>query len=160
MGSMSDELKPPKEDRRGAPATGSRVGTEYEGHRGNLPHVPTDESRRQVETLAGLQISQAEIAMVLDVSPDTIQKHYPAEFQRGKAMKGIKLREHAYNLAFGVLNDPDDPAKGYKAGFQPSERMTQFMLERQFGMIPKTEATVALTELTPEAAAWLGRSPS
>lgn len=134
MGSMSDELTP-REDRRGATATGSRVGTEYEGHRGNLPHIATDENRRLVEKLAGLQISQAEVALVLDVSPDTIQRHYPEEFARGKAMKGIKLREHAYDLAFGVLIDPDDPAKGYKAAFPPSEKMTQFMLERQFGMV-------------------------
>lgn len=124
MGSMDDELT----DRRGAP----------KGSFGNVPHEPTEESRRQVEKLAGLQISQAEIAMVMDVSPDTIQRHYSAEFARGKALKGIKLREHAYDLAFGVLNDPDDPSKGYKAGFQPSERMTQFMLERQFGMVQQT----------------------
>lgn len=140
----------PRADKRGAPP----------GHKGNVPHVVTDENRVKIERMAGLQISQAEIAMVMGISADTIQRHYAVEFERGKALKGIKLREHAYDLAFGLLVDPDNPQKGYKPGYQPSESMTRFMLERQFGMIPKTESTVALTDLSPEAAAWLGRQGS
>lgn len=124
MGSMSEELT----DARGAP----------KGSFGNVPHVPTDEGRAQVERMAGLQISQAEIAMVMGVSVDTIQKHYAAEFERGRAMQGIKLRGHAYDQAYGVLKNPDKPEEGYKPGFVPSERMTQFLLERQFGMVQQT----------------------
>lgn len=134
---MADDIEP-KEDRRGATKTGSRVGTEHEGHRGNLPHVPTDEDRRKVEKLAGLQVSQAEIAMVMGFSADTIQRHYAKEFERGRAMMGINLREHAYTQAFGKLIDPDDASKGYVPEFKPDPKMTQFMLERQFGLVQQT----------------------
>lgn len=137
MGSMSEELNPSREDRRGAPP-GPRAGTEHEGKMGNLPHVATDEARAQVERMAGLQISQAEIAMVMGVSVDTIQRHYAAEFERGRAMMGIKLREHAYTQAFGKLKNPDKPEEGYVPEFRPDPKMTQFMLERQFGMVQQT----------------------
>lgn len=133
---MDEELKS-REDRRGAPP-GSRAGTEHEGKFGNLPHVPTDETRRQVETLAGLQISQVEIGMVMGVSDSTIRRHYSEEFERGRALMGVKLRGHAYDQAFGKLKNPDKPEDGYVPEFRPDPRMTQFMLERQFGMVQQT----------------------
>jgi len=124
MGDMSEELT----DNRGAP----------KGSFGQPPHVPTDEGRAQVERMAGLQISQAEIAMVMGVSVDTIQRHYAKEFELGRALQGIKLRGHAYDQAYGVLKNVDNPEEGYKPGFVPSEKMTQFLLERQFGMVQQT----------------------
>lgn len=76
--------------------------------------------------------------MVMGVSVSTIGTHYAAEFERGRALQGIKLRGHAYDQAYGVLKNVDKPEEGYKPGFVPSERMTQFLLERQFGMVAQT----------------------
>lgn len=118
---MSEELT----DARGAP----------KGSFGNVPHERTDERARQVEAMAGLQVSQAEIAMVMGFSADTIQRHYAAEFERGRAMQGIKLREHAYTLAYGKLKNVDKPEEGFTPGMAPDGKMTQFLLERQFGMV-------------------------
>ena len=117
-----------RRDARGAPP----------GSCGVPPHQPSDEDREKVERMAALQISQAEIAMVMGISADTIQRHYRAEFDRGRVAQGVKLRQHAYNQAFGVLIDPDDKAKGYHPQFPPSEKMTMFMLERQHGLFSQT----------------------
>lgn len=128
MGLMSEELKPETVDRRGAP----------KGSLGNPPHEVTPERQVTVERMAGLQVSQAEIAMVMGVSVDTIQRHYAAEFEKGRAMQGLKLREHAYTLAYGKLKNLEKPEEGYVAQFPPDPRMTQFLLERQFGMVQQT----------------------
>lgn len=126
-----------RQDKRGAPP-GSRVGTPHEGRVGNLPYEPTDADREKVERMAGLQISQAEIAMVMGIHVNTLAKYYSDEFDRGRAMMGIKLREHAYTQAFGKLKNPDKPEEGYVPEFKPDPKMTQFMLERQFGMVQQT----------------------
>lgn len=134
---MADDQEK-REDKRGNKPGPSRVGTPHEGRRGNLPYEPTQADREKVERMAGLQISQMEIAMVMGVSHDTIARHYAEEFERGRAMMGIKLREHAYTQAFGKLVDPDDASKGYVPEFKPDPKMTQFMLERQFGLVQQT----------------------
>lgn len=127
MGGMADDIEP-KEDRRGAKP----------GEFGQKPYVPTDEDRAKVERMAGLQISQAEIAMVMGIHAITIQRHYAEEFERGRALMGVKLREHAYTQAFGKLKNPDKPEEGYVPEFKPDPKMTQFMLERQFGLVQQT----------------------
>ena len=127
MGGMADNHET-TEDRRGAKP----------GEFGNRPYEPTEADREKVERMAGLQISQAEIAMVMGVHVNTIQRHYAAEFERGRAMMGIKLREHAYTQAFGKLKNPDNPEEGYVPEFKPDPKMTQFMLERQFGLVQQT----------------------
>lgn len=136
MGRMADNQETPRESRRGA-KPGSRKGTEHEGKAGNLPYVPTADDRAKVEKMAGLQISQEDIAMVMGLHRNSIQNHFAEEFARGRAMMGIRLREHAYTQAFGKLKDPDKPEDGYVPEFKPDPKMTQFMLERQFGMVPQ-----------------------
>lgn len=127
MGGMADDIEKPQ-DKRGAKP----------GEFGNKPYEPTEADREKVERMAGLQISQAEIAMVMGVHVNTIARHYSEEFDRGRAMMGIKLREHAYTQAFGKLKNPDKPEEGYVPEFKPDPKMTQFMLERQFGMVQQT----------------------
>lgn len=73
--------------------------------------------------------------MVMGVSVSTIGTHYAAEFERGRALQGIKLREHAYTLAYGKLKNVDKPEEGYHPQFGPDGKMTQFLLERQYGMV-------------------------
>jgi hypothetical protein len=66
----------PKEDRtaEAAPA-----------RRGRPPHRPTGETRRQVEAMAALFLSQENMGAILGVSDDTLRRHYPAELARGVA---------------------------------------------------------------------------
>lgn len=125
-------------DRRGI-KPGSRVGTDFEGTRGNLPHEVTDERREFVKRLAATMLSQAEIASVMEISPDTIQRHYADEFKWGRFNQGLYMREHAYRLAYGILKDPDDPSQGYVR--EPSEKMVMWALERLHGLVPETRNT-------------------
>lgn len=126
---MSEE----RDDKRGAPPGAGVITPPHGGRIGNPPHVPTDETRRQVRELAGLQISQQEIADVMGVSADTIQRHYADDFHQGRAAFALKMRKHAFNLALGELVDPDDPTKGYKTHFTPDRDMTKFVMRSQFG---------------------------
>jgi hypothetical protein len=102
---------------------------------GQAPYVPTDEQRRQVRELAGLQISQQEIADVMGVSPDTIQRHHREDFDQGRAAFALKMRKHAFNLALGVPKNPDKPEEGYQTHFQPDRDMTKFVMRSQFGWV-------------------------
>jgi hypothetical protein len=119
-----------RQDRRGG---GTAMPQPHGGAIGNPPYEVTEEKRRQVRELAGLQISQQEIADVMGVSADTIQRHHREDFDQGRAAFALKMRKHAFNLALGELKDPDDPSKGYKAHFTPDRDMTKFVMRSQFG---------------------------
>lgn len=119
-----------REDRRGG---GTAMPQPHGGAIGNPPYEATEEKRRQVRELAGLQISQQEIADVMGVSADTIQRHHREDFDQGRAAFALKMRKHAFNLALGELKDPDDPSKGYKDHFTPDRDMTKFVMRSQFG---------------------------
>lgn len=54
--------------------------------RGRPPHRPTGETRRQVEAMAALFLSQENMGAILGVSDDTLRRHYPAELARGGAL--------------------------------------------------------------------------
>ncbi len=47
-------------------------------------HVPTDESHRQVQTMAGYGIPQEDICIVLDVTGKTLRKYYKEQLKNGK----------------------------------------------------------------------------
>ena len=51
--------------------------------RGKL-HTPTDESRTTVERLKACALTHAQIAYVLEIDSDTLEKHYPRELKDGK----------------------------------------------------------------------------
>ncbi len=53
--------------------------------RGRPPHQPTGETRRQVEAMAALFLSQESMGAILGISDDTLRRHYPAELARGGA---------------------------------------------------------------------------
>jgi hypothetical protein len=46
---------------------------------GRPPHVPTDDSRRTVELMTMAGITQEGVARVLDISVDTLGRHYRTE---------------------------------------------------------------------------------
>lgn len=67
---------------------------------GRPAHVPTDESRRMVEVLAGYGVTQLEIAHVVGVSAPTLRRAYREELDRGLAVHA-KLIGNLLRLADG-----------------------------------------------------------
>lgn len=51
---------------------------------GRPAHVPTDETRRQVEKLAAYGITHDSIAGIVGISDETLRKHYATELALGK----------------------------------------------------------------------------
>lgn len=73
-------------DKRGAPP----------GHRGNPPHVPTDENRKIVKALVAYGVVQDDIAKQLDVSVDTLQRHYRREIDTAANEANAKVAERLF----------------------------------------------------------------
>lgn len=52
---------------------------------GPVGHQPTEQSRMQARTLAGLGLPQDQIALLIGIDPKTLRKHYEAEMALGEA---------------------------------------------------------------------------
>jgi hypothetical protein len=77
----------PKADRRGTPkgkATGAGKGRGGGGKVGNPKFVATDEQRIRVEAMVAAGAQQWFIAEDLNISEDTLQRHFAKELQHGK----------------------------------------------------------------------------
>lgn len=94
--------KAPKKrpDRRGTPKgkatrTGGpgikKSGTKPKGRIGNPPFVATDEQRIQVEAYVAAGAQQWLIAEYLQVSIDTLQRHFAVELEHGKQRIDAKV---------------------------------------------------------------------
>jgi hypothetical protein len=59
--------------------------------KGAPPHEPTEQSRKQAETMAGLGMSHDKIALVMRLSPMTLRKHYAEELARGRALASMTV---------------------------------------------------------------------
>lgn len=73
-------------DKRGAPP----------GHMGNPPHVPTEENRKIVKALVAYGVVQDDIAKQLDVSVDTLQRHYRREIDTSANEANAKVAERLF----------------------------------------------------------------
>jgi hypothetical protein len=60
---------------------------------GRPPHVPTDQTRRQVEMMAGYGIPQPQIALSIGISDETLRKYYRREFDLGIIEANAKVAE-------------------------------------------------------------------
>lgn len=99
-------------DRRGG---GTAHPQPHGGRIGNPPFVPTDQQRAEVRALAQIfpPHAQHHIAIRLDISEDTLSRHFRYELARGRAdmlaavgAQMIKRAIHGAN-AEGVTGDPD-----------------------------------------------------
>jgi hypothetical protein len=83
--------KPPakaakRKDRRGCPkGSGTVTGAGGRGRIGNPKFVPTHDQRVKVEVLAANCFTQEMIAIELEVSIDTLQRHFREELAAGEA---------------------------------------------------------------------------
>lgn len=69
-------------------------------HAGGMPsHEPTDESRKQVETMAAMGIRQDAMATILDLDPKTLRKHYRRELDTGSTKATLKVAQSLFKQA-------------------------------------------------------------
>jgi hypothetical protein len=64
-------------------------------------HQPDEVQRRQVETLAGYGVPEAEIAALVGVDAKTLRKHYRHELDHGQSKANAKVAENLYHMALG-----------------------------------------------------------
>jgi predicted transcriptional regulator len=69
-------------------------------------HEPSPESRAQAEDLAGYGLTHEQIAHVLGVSQDTVERHYTDELEAGLALALATVAKTAYQMA----TSGDEPA--------------------------------------------------
>ena len=62
-------------------------------------HQPTDQQRRQVEAMAGYGVPIKQIAAIMDMSDNTLMKHYRKELDAGDAKATAKVAETLYRKA-------------------------------------------------------------
>jgi hypothetical protein len=83
------------DDRRGAP----------EGTFGQPPHVPTNEQRERVKMLASFGNRHVEIALLLDISEDTLTRHYDRELKTGALEANTKVAQSMFRRATAETDD-------------------------------------------------------
>lgn len=68
---------------------------------GRPAHAPTDKDRKQVESLAGFGIPQAEIARLIGISIHTLEKHYREELDTGASKANAQVAQALFKRALG-----------------------------------------------------------
>lgn len=140
---MTDETTPdprrthPKvreDDARGAPKGAGVIVPEHGGRIGNPPHVPTQENRDKVRTLAKTFPSHARhfIARLLGVSISTLDRHYADDMELGRA-------EMLAAVGAQVVNRAMDASKTENAKGDLDAQ--KFILARLGGWSTKLEVT-------------------
>lgn len=75
-------------------------------------YVPTEATRKQVETMAGFGIPEWDIARVLGITKSTLRRHYPEELATGHVKANAKVAQNLFRIATG-----DGPGSGAAAMF-------------------------------------------
>ena len=64
-------------------------------------HIPSDESKRLVETSAGLGLPHEQIGALIGIDDKTLRKHYRTELDLGKAKASAQIAKTLFNKAQG-----------------------------------------------------------
>ena len=64
-----------------------------------VAYRPTEEQRRTVKAMAGLGVPHDGIAVLLDIDPKTLRKHFQAELERGSVEATAKVAQSLFQLA-------------------------------------------------------------
>ena len=64
-----------------------------------LLFAPTDEQRRLVKAMAGYGVPHEGIAVLLDVDPKTLRKHFSQELERGSIEATAKVGQSLFRMA-------------------------------------------------------------
>jgi len=62
-------------------------------------HIPTDESRKLVRSLSAVGIRYIDIAQKLDISDDTLVKHYKKELEDGRIDANASIGQTLFQQA-------------------------------------------------------------
>lgn len=65
----------------------------------NHEHLPTDESRRLVESSSGLGLPHESIAVLVGIDDKTLRKHYRQELDMGKAKANGQIAKTLFSKA-------------------------------------------------------------
>jgi hypothetical protein len=68
---------------------------------GRQAHRPDPGQAKQVETLAGLGISEEDIALMIGIDPKTLRKHYRRELDTGHVKANAKISSNLFRMASG-----------------------------------------------------------
>ncbi len=60
---------------------------------------PTQEQRRLARAMAGLGLPQEQIALLLEIDPKTLRKHFRDDLDRGMAEANVKIAQSLFNMA-------------------------------------------------------------
>ena len=64
-----------------------------------VPYVPTDEQRRLVKAMAGYGVPHEGIAIMLEIDPKTLRRHYRGELDRGSVEATAKVAQSLFQMA-------------------------------------------------------------
>ncbi|MDQ1326689.1 MAG: hypothetical protein QG564_1820 [Campylobacterota bacterium] len=62
---------------------------------------PTEEQRKQVETLSGFGIPIEQLCAYININDDTLRKYFSDELVKGKAKANAKIAQTLFNKATG-----------------------------------------------------------
>ena len=62
-------------------------------------HIPTDESRKMVESTTGLGLPHESIAVLVGIDDKTLRKHYRIELDTGKAKANGQIAKTLFSKA-------------------------------------------------------------
>lgn len=68
---------------------------------GRPTHRPDDAKRTQVETMAGLGITEEDISRVIGICPKTLRRHYRAELDSAHVKANAAVAQSLYKKALG-----------------------------------------------------------
>jgi hypothetical protein len=97
-------------------------------------HEPTETTRKQVETMAGLGLLQVDIAALVGTSPSGLKRHYKAELARGSAQAKTAILRSAFNQAVGAPAEYDQAGRVIRAEVKPIPVMTIFLAKARAGL--------------------------
>jgi hypothetical protein len=63
------------------------------------PYKPDDKSRKQIMLMAGIGLTHDQIAKVMDISDETLRRHYNQELATAKAMLNTQVAGNLYSIA-------------------------------------------------------------
>jgi hypothetical protein len=92
-------------DKRGTPKAKGTIKPKHGGRIGNPPHVPTPELRKLAETHAAVGTPQWAIAEEMDISEDTLQRHYAKELRLGLVRMNARVGSMIANKALAGDGD-------------------------------------------------------
>lgn len=64
-----------------------------------VPHQPDDKSRKQVSLMAGIGLTHDQISKVMQISDETLRKHYKKELETAKSVLNAQVASNLFRIA-------------------------------------------------------------